>query len=208
MSENVETPAVTEPPAAASTPPADPTPTEAAKSQENPWDNPEAAKAEIERLRRENAKDRTNAKAQAADAAKQELSQQIAKALGIVTEETPTPEQLTQNLTAAQQEAKQARIELAVFRSAAAAGADPAALLDSASFLASLAAVDPSDASAVSAAIASAVEANPRLGAAGPRPPAPNPAQGASAQGAPAPARAASLEEAIANKLAAAAKRG
>ena len=73
-----------------------------------------------------------------------------------------------------------------MFRNAATAGGDPAALLDSASFLASLAAVDPSDTAAVTAAIQSAVTANPRLGAATePRTPAPNPAQGSSAGGAP-----------------------
>lgn len=184
-------PTTTEPPAAATTPPVSPKPTEPPKAAEpatSPWADPKAAEAEIERLRKENAKDRTNAKAQAAEEARKELANTIGKALGIVEEGSETdPAKLTESLTTSQAEAKQARVELAVFRSAAAAGGDPAALLDSASFLASLAAVDPSDTAAITAAIQSAVEANPRLGAApaGPTSPAPNPAQGAGANGAP-----------------------
>lgn len=165
------------------TPPADPAPSE---PKSNPWDDPTAAQAEIERLRRENAKDRTNAKAQAAEDARRDLANTIGKALGIVEDGAETdPAKLTESLTASQAEAKRARVELAVFRNAAAAGADPAALLDSASFLEKVAALDPSDASALSEAIKAAVEANPRLGAApaGPTPPAPNPAQGAGASG-------------------------
>jgi hypothetical protein len=151
------------------------------------WDDPDAAKAEIERLRRENAKDRTDAKARAAEEARTDLAQTIGKALGLVADDTPVdPAALTEQLTTTQAEAKQARVELAVFRNAASAGGDPAALLDSASFLKSLDAIDPNDTSAVAEVIKKAVEANPRLGAAPsePRPPAPNPAQGASAGGA------------------------
>jgi hypothetical protein len=128
---------------------------------------------------------------------KKEMAQAIGKALGLVKDEPIDPAKLTESLTTSQAEAKQARVELAVFRSAAAAGGDPAALLDSSSFLASLAAVDPSDSAAVTAAIQAAVAANPRLGAApaGPQPPAPNPAQGSSASGAP-PDAAALIAEA------------
>lgn len=165
------------------------TPTEPPKS--DPWDDPTAAKAEIERLRRENAKDRTNAKAQAAEDARKDLAQTIGKALGIVEDGAETdPAKLTESLTASQAEAKQARVELAVFRNAHPAGSDPIgdpiALLDSKSFLKSLAAIDPADSAAVTEAIKAAVEANPRLGAApgDPKAPAPNPAQGASASGA------------------------
>lgn len=180
-------PTGTEPSTAVTTP--DPTPAapaDPAPQDNNVWDNPETAKAEIERLRRENAKDRTNAKAQAADEARNELAQTIGKALGIVADNTPVdPTALTEQLTTSQADAKQARVELAVFRNAAAAGGDPAALLDSTSFLRSLADIDPADSAAVQAAIVSAVEANSRLGAATePRTPAPNPAQGASANGA------------------------
>lgn len=196
------TPTASEPtvatPAPTPTPPAsDPAPSDPPKS---PWDDPAAAQAEIERLRKENAKDRTNAKAQAAEDARKELANTIGKALGLVEDGAETdPAKLTESLTRSQREAQQARVELAVFRNAAAAGADPAALLDSASFLAKVADLDPSDSSALSEAIRAAVEANPRLGAASaePRTPAPNPAQGASATGAPPPERAKSLGEAL-----------
>lgn len=178
-------PAPTEPPAAAVTQP-EPTTTQppANAPAANPWDDPKAAQAEIERLRKENAKDRTTAKTQAAEDAKKEMAQTIAKALGLVEDDASDPAKLTESLTASQAEAKRARVELAVFRNAASAAGDPAALLDSTSFLATLDAIDPSDSAAVSAAISAAVAANPRLGvAAEVRTPAPNPAQGSSASG-------------------------
>lgn len=156
----------------------------------NVWDNPESAKAEIERLRRENGAARTNAKQQAADEARTALATEIGKALGLVKDEPADPTQLTEQLTASQADAKSAKVELAVFKAAAAAGGDPLALLDSASFLEKVRAIDPTDSGAVAAAITEAVTANPRLGAATPtdptRVPAPNPAQGSSGSGAPA----------------------
>lgn len=176
-------PAAPAPPAA--TPPAA-TPPVTGPPNPSPWDDPAAAKAEIERLRKENGAARTTAKQQAADEARNELAQSIGKALGIVKDEEIDPAKLTQELTASQTAAQQARVELAVFRAAGAVNGDPAALLDSTSFLKSLEGVDPNDATAISAAITSAVTANPRLGAVtDPRTPAPNPAQGAGAAGAP-----------------------
>lgn len=181
----------TEPSTAVTTPPApaaqaDPKPAEPT-AQANPWDDPAAAKAEIEKLRRENGSARTNAKAQAAEDAKKELAQTIGKALGLVEDEAIDPAKLTESLTTAQAEAKHAQVALAVYQNAGPAGGDPVALLDSTTFLKSVAGVDPADTAAVAAAIKAAVEANPRLGAAptDPRPPAPNPAQGAAAGGAP-----------------------
>jgi hypothetical protein len=186
-------------PSAAATTPSEPAPTEPTKTKakatesepksSNVWDDPNSAKAEIEKLRRENGAARTNAKAQAAEEAKKELAQTIGKALGLVEDEQIDPAKLTESLTASQAEAKRARVELGVFRAAGAAGGDPAALLDSSSFLKSLDSVDPNDGTAIAAAIASAVEANPRLGVApgDPKQPAPNPAQGTSATGAIAP---------------------
>ncbi len=173
-----EPPKPTEPPAAATTPPAT-APEAPAKSV---WDDPVTAKAEGEKLRRENAKDRTTAKAQAAEDAKKEFAQSIGKMLGLVEDDANDPAKLTASLTTAQTEAKQARVELAVFRSAGTAGGDPLALLDSSSFLKSLDGIDPADSAAVTAAITAAVTANPRLGAAPgtPQAPAPNPAQGSS----------------------------
>lgn len=183
-------PAPSEPPAAAPTPPvptppADPPP--APEPNANPWADPAAAEAEIKRLRAENGAARTNAKAQAAEDARKELAASIGKLLNPEATEPTDPAALAEQVTTSQADAKQARVELAVFRNAATAGGDPAALLDSSSFLASLAAVDPSDSAAVTAAIEAAITANPRLGAAPaePRTPAPNPAQGAGAGGAP-----------------------
>lgn len=125
------------------------------------------------------------AAATAAESAKAELAQSIGKALGFVKDEPLDPEKLTQELTTERTAAQQARVELAVFKAAGAANGDPAALLDSTSFLKSLEGVDPTDTAAVQAAITTAVTANPRLGVAPATPgnPAPNPAQGASGSG-------------------------
>lgn len=87
----------------------------------------------------------------------------IAKALGLKSDDAPNPEKLAEQLTAEQQRAREAQVQLAVYRNAAANEANADALLDSASFLRTLADVDPNDAEAVSAAIKTAVEANPRL---------------------------------------------
>lgn len=179
----------TEPPVATVTSePARANPTDPPKAEPttNPWDDPKVAQAEIERLRRENGSERVNAKAQAAEEARKELAQTIGKALGLVEDEQIDPAKLTESLTAAQQEAKQAQVALAVYQNAGTVG-DPVALLDSTTFLKSVAGIDPSDTAAIQAAIAEAVAANPRLGAApsDPRTPAPNPAQGSSGAGAP-----------------------
>lgn len=193
MSEAPVTPPTTEPVAAAPTPTEAPKPTEPPKAAEPAPtsasglpDDPAELHAMIRDLRKENANRRT-ASNTAAEDAKKELAQTIGKALGLVEDETVDPAKLTESLTQSQADAKQARVELAVFRNASAANGDPAALLDSTSFLKSLDAIDPNDAAAVQAAIAKAVETNARLGAAPsePRPPAPNPAQGSSASGAP-----------------------
>ena len=175
------TPAPAEPTAAAATPPVA-EPTQPTPPAADPWADPAVARAEIEKLRRENASARTNAKQTAADEARKELTQQIGKALGLLEDEVD-PEKLTAELTASQASAKQAQIELAVFR-AAGDLADPQQLLDSRAFLEKVAAIDPTDSAALTAAITAAVEANPRLGKAS-APPVPgmqpNPAQGASA---------------------------
>lgn len=187
-------PAAPATPQAAVTPPASPpapaAPAEPAKPADNqpPWGDdfdPEKAWTLIQNLKQE-AKGKGDAKAQAATEAKKELAQTIGKALGLVEDEPIDPAKLTESLTAAQQEAKRAQVALAVYQNAGQVG-DPVALLDSTTFLNSVASVDPSDTAAITAAIEAAVAANPRLGAAPPDPrtPAPNPAQGSSAAGAP-----------------------
>lgn len=147
---------------------------------DSPWSDPNAARAEIERLRKENAKDRTSAKETAATEARNELAQTIGKALGLIQEDKPVdPAELTAQLTASQGAARQAQVELAVYRNAG--DADPSALLDSRAFLDKVKDIDPGDADAFTAAISEAVQANPRLAASQARPQMkPNPAQGAS----------------------------
>lgn len=131
----------------------------------NPWDDPAAARAEIERLRRENASERVNAKNTAAEAERQRILKLLSPEA-----ESPTVESLSaqiqekdQTLTQAQADAAAAKLELAVYKNAAAAKADPAALLDSNSFRAAVADIDPTDTDAILAAITAATTTNPRL---------------------------------------------
>ena len=138
---------------------------------ENLPDDPEALKAEIARLRRENAASRTNAKATAADEARTALVQELGKALGLVKDgdETPKPEELTAQANAAQAAAREAQVQLAVYRTAGAHQGDPSALLDSRAFLAKVADLDPAAAdfqTKVDAAVKAAVADNPKLKAA------------------------------------------
>lgn len=177
--EPVVDPAEVAPQEPAAAAPEPPKPTEPPKAPANPWDDPKAAQAEIERLRRENASSRTNAKAAAAEEARKELAQQIGKALGLVENEPVDPAKLTEQLTASQEQAKQAALELAIFKSSPDAAA-AAALLDSRSFLEKVASLDPADAEAIKAAVDESMQSIPALGK---RPPAPNPAQGSSAGG-------------------------
>ncbi|MDA8440482.1 MAG: hypothetical protein M0Z51_16710 [Propionibacterium sp.] len=186
MAEETAVPAVAPAAPEATTPPPAPPAAAPAATPEapkaNPWDDPAAARAEIERLRKENGANRTNAKAQAAEEARTALAQEIGKALGLVKGDEPAdPVKLTEQLTAAGAEARQAKIELAVFRASQATDVDPNALLDSRTFLAKVATVDPSDSAAIEAAVAEAVAANPRLGKPVAQGMKPNQAQGRSA---------------------------
>lgn len=128
---------------------------------------PDWAQQEIKNLRKENGASRTNAKQQAAEAAKQETLQSVAKALGLLPDDGPVdPEKLTQDLTTSRDEARQAKVELAVFKAAGTAGADPDALLDSRSFANKIGALDPAAddfPAKVSAAITDAITANPKF---------------------------------------------
>lgn len=167
----------------------------------NLWDDPAKAKAEIERLRAENGKDRTTAKTKAAEDARNELTQSIGKALGLIKdgEEKPDPAKLTQQITETAADAKQAKTELAVYKAANKQGADADALLDSRAFLAKIADLDPTDAKAITKAITEAVTENPKL----------KTVQAAGASGAnfggsgeSTNKKASSLEEAITKKMA------
>jgi hypothetical protein len=120
---------------------------------------------------------------QAAESRAQAITDAIKTALGL---DAPDPAALASQLAEQQSTARQAQVELAVFRAAASAGGNPNALLDSRSFVNALNGVDPTDAEAVSAAIKAAVAANPTLASTPARRiPAPNPAAGGSANGAP-----------------------
>ena len=120
-----------------------------------------AVSPDVEALRAEVAELRTRA-----DGAQQDVVDKIAKALGIGADETPTVEQVTEQLTTAQRDARERAVDLAVYRAAGTAGADPDALLDSASFRRRVADLDPAGDGfddKVAGAIAEALKANPRL---------------------------------------------
>ncbi|MFD8151739.1 hypothetical protein ACFV28_13440 [Streptomyces sp. NPDC059720] len=141
-----------------------------AQQQGGDGDDPAARiarlEAELADARKEAGKSRTTAKQRAAEEARTELAQQIGRALGLVDDDTPPdPDQLAQQLAAEQAKARQTAVELAVFRTAPTAGADPDALLDSRAFADSVANLDPTDTDAIKNAITAAVEANPRLAA-------------------------------------------
>lgn len=165
-------PTGTEPPAATpagTTPPAGEPPAAAPAGTEPPpapavWDDPAAARAEIEKLRKQNGDDRILAKKTAADEARNELLQK----LGLTKdgEPAPDPAKLASDLAAERQAKADTARELAIFKAASTAGADPAKLLDSKSFMTSVQGLDPTDGDAVAAAITAAVTANASLKAA------------------------------------------
>lgn len=138
---------------------------------------PSWAQRELKKLRDENASSRVKAK-EVSDQLTQFQSEQekqrdaFARALGLVSDEPLTPEQLTEQLNATQAErdaerdrARQTAVELAVFRHAAQSGADGNALLDSRSFLNQVGSLDPTAedfTERVQGAIAAATESHPQ----------------------------------------------
>lgn len=168
------------------------TPPTPAVTPVEPSETPEQTIARLEsdnkKLALEATKSRVNARATAAEEARKELTQEFGKALGLIPDDSADPVKLLEQANASQADARRAQVELAVYRAADAAGGDPSALLDSRAFLDTLADADPNNAEAITAAITTAVAANPRL--ARPEvttvPPGvgvmrPNPAQGSSA---------------------------
>lgn len=163
-------------PAAATDAAASTTTTETVTATQAPaageWDGkveslPDAVQKIIREARDEAGKARTTAKANAAAEARAALAQEIGKALGLVKDdETPDPAKLTEQLTATQAQARQAAVELAVYKAAGKHSGDPVAILDSRAFLASVTDLDPNGSdfnTAVNAAIKAAVEGNPKL---------------------------------------------
>jgi hypothetical protein len=141
---------------------------EATKSKDGLPDDVDSLQKMIADLRKENASSRTNAKTKAAEDARNDVTQAIGKALGLIKDgdDTPSAEALAQQATAAQSQAKAAAIELAVFRTAKDHGGDPVALTDSRAFLAKVADLDPTAedfTTKVTAAAKAAVAANASL---------------------------------------------
>lgn len=135
---------------------------------------PAADAAELARLRTELEELRTTS-ASAADTAAQtardEMTQQFGKLLGLVEDETQTPDAdaLAQQIASEQASARMAKVELAVVRSAGNAGGDADALLDSTKFTKAIGKLDPAAddfADRVKAAIVAAVAENPKLASA------------------------------------------
>lgn len=152
------------PPAAAVPPVPAPPATPPAPAAENVAELPQWAQDKLAALNRENASARVNAKAAAAEEARNELLQK----LGLTKEgaDKPDPDALAKDLAASRDQARQTAVELAVYRAAAANKANPDALLDSASFLAKVRTLDPTGAdfaTQVTDAITAAVTANPIL---------------------------------------------
>jgi hypothetical protein len=134
----------------------------------------------IRDAREEAGKARTVAKQNAANEARQQLTQDIGKALGLIDgNKAPTPEELTEQLrqshgalTTAQEQAASAAIELNVYKTAHRLGADADALLDSRQFCDTVDNIDPgldeqAFATAVEQAIQAALGRNPSLRARG-----------------------------------------
>lgn len=140
---------------------------------------PEWAQKQIRDLRKEAGDHRTSKNT--AETKHQETLDAIAQALGLKANEPPDPAKLAEQVTGEQAKARQAQTHLAVYRRAAGNGANPDALLDSASFLTSLDDVDLSTDDAVDAAIKTAVEKNPNLAAQRVVPGSRDAAQGANA---------------------------
>jgi hypothetical protein len=140
----------------------DPPGTEPPKGADGNTFDPERAQASILAARTaENV-----AKAEAKET-KRQLAE-VLKAMGLGDDGKPDPAKLSSELSAAQKRAKATAIENLVLRRAGKAGADGDALLDSRSFLDSLAAIDPDSSAAgddVEAAITAALKANKRLAA-------------------------------------------
>lgn len=128
-------------------------------------DDPEQLKNIIHALRAENAGNRVNAKTRAAEEARTQLIEEIGRALGLGKDENtpPTVEDITRQLAGEQQARSQAETQLAVYKAAHAAGADPEILLDSASFHAAIKDTDTADAVKLTETIRSFIKDNPRF---------------------------------------------
>lgn len=144
-----------------------------ANSKADPWDDPETARAEIARLRKENGDARTTAKEQAATEARNEI---LAK-LGLKEGDEPlNQEELAKqlaakntDLTASQETIRTLTIERALDKASRKAGADEDLLAAVLAHKGSLKDLDPSAddfATKLEAVVKSEVDGNPKLKAA------------------------------------------
>lgn len=177
------------PPAPPSDPPADPP----ANPEDDPQDFEERFKAQ-QKVNRDLERKLNEAR----DAQKAQIDA-LAKALGLKDDEPQDPEKLAAQVAEEQGKARDAQVQLAIYRTAAAAEANADLLVDSSSFRAATKDVDPTDVAAMTEAIKAFVEANPAFKAA-PGAPATPPFPGGPRP--PAPTRAGSLGEAIQAKIA------
>ncbi|MEV8600450.1 hypothetical protein AB0465_11290 [Streptomyces griseoviridis] len=124
---------------------------------------------ELKQANGDAAKARTTAKKTAADEARNEIVQELGKALGLIKDDKDAPldpAALKAQVEAATAAHRSTALELAVYRGAGKAGVDPDAITDSRQFMASIKDLDPSDegfAKAVQAAMKKAGEDNPKL---------------------------------------------
>jgi hypothetical protein len=117
---------------------------------------------ELSKVRQEAASHRVAAKS-AAEQATKDLTDKLAVALGLKPDAATDPAALTAQIVEAQTNAAKAARELAIFKAATTAGADPNRLLDSNSFMTSVQGLDPSDGAGITSAINAAIAANPIL---------------------------------------------
>jgi len=148
-----------------------PEPTPPPQNEQDESALPDWAQKALAKARSDAGKARVTAKqiaaAEAAEKAKQEMAQQIGKALGLINDDDKAdPEKLTVELAARDKQLRQLQVEQAAYKAAAKHNADPDALLDSRGVTDQLSKLDPSAddfASQVDAVIKAAVESNPRL---------------------------------------------
>jgi hypothetical protein len=180
--------------------------TEPATAAENTADLPDWAQKALRDARAEAARSRTTAKQTAADEARQELTAQIARALGLSEDEEVDPGALTEQIEQAQAAAWRSGVELQVHRVASRLGGNADALLDSLSFIDSLDDLVDADprsadfATELEAKVQAALEKNQNYRAAGQAPAAstaPRPDRSQGPRGAAPAARPTSLFDAI-----------
>lgn len=149
----------------ADVPPADAPPADAPPNDEDVYKDPAAAKALVEKLRRENGSARTQAKADAATAAREEIVKEFGKMLGFIKDED-APVDTDKALGDARAAQRDSAAELVVWKHAAELKVDPVAMTDSGAFGRAIKNLDPASdsfAADVKAAAQEALKNNPKL---------------------------------------------